>query len=92
VQGFAADLAPLAPPLAIAPEAVCAPHGALIAGDGALRIKPHLEGRSDLSFAHGDGIVDAAVVAAIAAERGASGPVSPLYLRPPDVTMPRSVA
>jgi tRNA threonylcarbamoyladenosine biosynthesis protein TsaB len=92
VQGFAADLAPLAPPLAIAPEAVRVPHGALIAGDGALRIKPHIEGRSDLTFAHGDGIVDAAVVAEIAAERGASGPVSPLYLRPPDVTMPRSVA
>ena len=92
VQGFAPDLAPLAPPLAIAPAAVRVPQGALIAGDGAPRLKPHTEGRGDLAFAHGDGIVDAAVVAAIAAERGASGPVSPLYLRPPDVTMPRPVA
>ena len=62
VQGFAADLAPLAPPLAIAPDAVRVPHGALIAGDGAPRIKPHVEGRSDLSFAHGDGIVIPGVV------------------------------
>ena len=92
VQGFTADLAPLAPPAAIAPDAVRVPPGALIVGDGALRLKQHIAGRSDLTFADGDGIVDAAVVAAIAAERGPSGPVSPLYLRPPDVTMPRSVA
>jgi tRNA threonylcarbamoyladenosine biosynthesis protein TsaB len=92
VQSFDADLRPLGPPAAIAPEAARVPDGALVAGDGAVRLKALLAARADVTFAPGDGIADAATVAAIAAERGASGPVAPLYLRPPDVTAPRPVA
>jgi tRNA threonylcarbamoyladenosine biosynthesis protein TsaB len=89
VQPFDALLRALAPPAVIAPEAARVPPGALVAGDGAARLAPYLSGRDDIVFADGDGIVDAAVVAAIAAARGPGGPVAPLYLRPPDVTMPR---
>lgn len=92
VQAFDATLRPLGPAAAIAPEAACVPAGALVAGDGAVRLKARLAARGDVAFARGDGIVDAAVVAEIAAARGASGPVAPLYLRPPDVTLPKPVA
>ena len=92
VQPFDAALRPTAAPRVVAPDAVEVPDGALIAGDGAVRLQPRLALRHDVTFAAGDGIVDAAVVAAIAAERSSSGPVLPLYLRPPDVTLPRSAA
>lgn len=92
VQPFDAALRPTAAASAVGPDVVDVPDGALIAGDGAARLRPRLATRHDVTFAAGDGIVDAAVVAAIAAERSPAGPVSPLYLRPPDVTLPRSVA
>jgi tRNA threonylcarbamoyladenosine biosynthesis protein TsaB len=92
VQSFDAALRPTSAPAAVAPDAVEVPAGAVIAGDGAARLKHRLAARRDVKFAAGDGIVDAAVVAAIAADRSPTGQVSPLYLRPPDVTLPRSVA
>ncbi|PWC89114.1 peptidase [Azospirillum sp. TSH100] len=62
----------------------------LVAGDAAAALVPLLSGRADLAVASGDGLPDAAVVAALGAVRPAGLPAEPLYLRPPDVTLPKS--
>ena len=91
IQPFAADLTPLAAPAALMPEEaaglVAGP--LLLAGDGAGRLAEALPGAVLLSAA--SGFPDARVVARLAARRWAEGtalPPVPLYLRPPDVTLP----
>ena len=90
VQLFDADLAPLTAVAALAPaeiEAALAGRPALLAGDGAAALADTLP---EAATATSPGWPDAAVVAALAAERWPHGdtlPAEPLYLRPPDVTL-----
>jgi tRNA threonylcarbamoyladenosine biosynthesis protein TsaB len=90
VQTFAADLTPLAPVAALAPEvaATLIAGPVLLAGDAADRIAPLMAGAA---LSSGSGFPDAAVIAPLAARRwqdGAALPPNPLYLRPADVTLP----
>ncbi|MBK1838955.1 tRNA (adenosine(37)-N6)-threonylcarbamoyltransferase complex dimerization subunit type 1 TsaB [Azospirillum sp. YIM B02556] len=71
-------------------DALCPPGPLLLAGDAAAALVPLLAGRGDLTVAAGDGLPDAAVVAALGAARPAGLPVDPFYLRPPDVTLPKA--
>lgn len=93
VQTFAADLTPLGPVRGLLPEAVPELAGGgplLLAGDGAARVRPHLP---DSVLSSASGLPDAAVVAAVLATRwprGTALPAEPVYLRPPDVTLPGS--
>jgi tRNA threonylcarbamoyladenosine biosynthesis protein TsaB len=96
IQCFAADGAALSAPAALAPAALAdaVPAGTLVlAGDGATRARDALAalGRSAL-LARADGPPDAADIAALALARWQPGafpaPPLPLYLRPPDATMP----
>jgi tRNA threonylcarbamoyladenosine biosynthesis protein TsaB len=96
IQSFAADGTALSAPAALAPAALAetVPAGDLmIAGDGAARARDALAalGRPAL-LTRADGPPDAADIASLAVARWRPGtrpalPV-PLYLRPPDVTMP----
>lgn len=94
---FDAALAPLGEPAMLEPAAIPAwldallPVGAplLVAGDGAGPVMAALGERDGLTQAAGDGLPDAAVVAALAAARPAGLPAEPFYLRPPDVTLPK---
>jgi tRNA threonylcarbamoyladenosine biosynthesis protein TsaB len=96
IQSFAADGAALSAPAAVGPAALAeaVPAGDLVlAGDGAARARDALAalGRSAL-LARADGPPDAADIAGLALARWHPGtrpalPL-PLYLRPPDVTMP----
>lgn len=100
VQLFASDrAAPLAPPQATLPDRLAeyvasATQGKplLIAGDAAETAAAALEGQCGLAIA-ANSAPDALGVAAVALEQlqsGApAGPMRPLYLRPPDVTLPR---
>lgn len=90
IQPFNADLQPLAEADAVMPEAV----GALVAGPfllagcGAARLA---EALPEAVLSAACGAPDARVVARLAARRWAEGralPPLPLYLRPPDVTLP----
>lgn len=64
----------------------------LVAGDGAGPLRDALAARPETEFAAGPGLPDAAVVAALGAA-GEAGPAPrPLYIRPPDVTLPRGAA
>ena len=95
LQLFDADLTPLGEPALLAPVDVPAwlPAGPLlVAGDGAVLLKPVLEERPEVTFAAGPGLPDAAVVAALGAQRVEGLPPQPLYLRPPDVTLPKAKA
>lgn len=70
-----------------------APPGPLVlAGDGAARLGPVLEGR-ELALAPGPGTVDAGALARLAAERWRAGVrterLEPRYLHAPDVTLAR---
>jgi tRNA threonylcarbamoyladenosine biosynthesis protein TsaB len=92
VQPFSADLLPLADPLAVLPQAaaVLIDGPVLLAGDAAHRILAH---RPDAGLCLAAQAADAAVIAALAETRFAGGgglPPVPLYLRPPDVTLPTS--
>lgn len=92
VQAFAADLTPLGPVQGMLPEVVPGRFGGplLLAGDGAERLRPVLP---ESAVSSASGLPDAAVVAAVLAERwprGAALPAEPVYLRPPDVTLPGS--
>ena len=95
VQSFDAALAPLGEPASLLPGALAeayAGRAILLAGDAAARAFPHLlAARADATLAGTPGLPDAAIVAALAAGRAASAsrrPPQPLYLRPPDVTLP----
>jgi len=86
-QPFDEDLRPLAEPAAMVPAAVAAlAAGPLLAvGDGVARLGDLPAGSLAVTA-----LVDAAAVAAVAAARFAEGrplPSTPLYLRPPDVTL-----
>jgi tRNA threonylcarbamoyladenosine biosynthesis protein TsaB len=98
LQVFDADLAPLAEPGALSPEDLASrlPAGPLVlAGDAVA------QGYAALAGARGDDLLisaapvhaDATQVAAVAATLSLPGPAAPpaepLYLRPPDVTVPR---
>jgi tRNA threonylcarbamoyladenosine biosynthesis protein TsaB len=96
IQSFPADGAAVSAPAALAPAALAAavPAGdLLLAGDGAARARDALAalGRS-ARLARADGPPDAADIAALALARWQPGTLPalplPLYLRPPDVTMP----
>ncbi|MGQ0674610.1 MAG: tRNA (adenosine(37)-N6)-threonylcarbamoyltransferase complex dimerization subunit type 1 TsaB, partial [Rhodospirillales bacterium] len=94
IQAFDQDLAALGPPMVLRPDdaAAQAPAGAsLVAGDAAALLLAALQkAKRDALAARAAGATDAAVVAAIAAQRllgaGALPPLRPLYLRQPDVT------
>jgi len=95
LQLFTGELVPLGEPALLLPDAVPGwlPAGPLlVVGDGALLLRPVLEGREDVAFASGPGLPDAAVVAALGARRAEGLPPQPLYLRPPDVTLPKGAA
>lgn len=90
VQPFDEAGAALAAPAALLPEQAAAlvSGPVVLVGDAAARLLPHLPGAT---LASTPGWPDAAVVAAEAARAWADGtalPPEPLYLRPPDVTVP----
>lgn len=94
-QAFTEALRPQAEPLALLPAALAARFAGqalLVAGEAAPRALPALRAAgSDLRAASTPGLPDAAVVAALAAARSGEArrtPPAPLYLRPPDVTLP----
>jgi tRNA threonylcarbamoyladenosine biosynthesis protein TsaB len=90
VQPFDQTLSPLGEVRGLLPEEVsglglAAP---LLVGDGAARVAPHLP---EAAVSAAAGVPDAAVVAAVLAGKWARGealPPEPVYLRPPDVTLP----
>lgn len=95
LQSFAADGRPLAAGALVAPAewSRWVPAGELVlAGDAAPRLASGLAGRAPV-LAPGPGLADAADVARLAAEAWQPGMVPPvprpLYLRPPDTTLPR---
>ncbi|BAI70684.1 hypothetical protein AZL_000460 [Azospirillum sp. B510] len=97
LQLYDAALAPLGEPAMPDPsavsawlEALCPAAPLLLAGDAAAALVPLLGGRADLALASGDGLPDAAVVAALGATRPTGLPAEPFYLRPPDVTLPKA--
>ena len=97
VQAFDDGLQPLGEPRAVAAEQIPAlvPAGPLVvAGDAAAKAARALEAAGDRpTISTAPGVPDAAVVAALAAGRFRPGrppaPPRPLYLRPPDATLPR---
>ena len=103
IQTLDATLAPTSEPACLDPEAVAEAYPALwtqtqpiiVAGDAAPRLRAVLPDSHRVIVAPGDGLADAAIVAAEAAERLIVEPVlrdaplpRPLYLRPPDVSPP----
>ncbi|WP_029010882.1 tRNA (adenosine(37)-N6)-threonylcarbamoyltransferase complex dimerization subunit type 1 TsaB [Azospirillum halopraeferens] len=102
LQLFDADLCPVGEPVAPDPAAVPAWLAAgpasgqplTVAGDGAPALAGLPADRPDTRFATGPGLPDATFVAMRAAElvaEGAEGlPPRPLYLRAPDVTLPKA--
>lgn len=97
LQLYDAALAPVGDPAMPDPAAIPGwldglyPSGPLLlAGDAAAAVAPLLAGRADLALASGDGLPDAAVVAALGAVRPTGLPTEPFYLRPPDVTLPKT--
>lgn len=93
---YDAGLRPVGEPFALLPAAVPAllPAGPLlVVGDGAPSLREALAERADVRWATGDGLPDAAVVAALGeAQNEPLTPPRPLYLRPPDVTPPKPTA
>jgi tRNA threonylcarbamoyladenosine biosynthesis protein TsaB len=90
VQAFAADLTPLGEVAALLPRQAAAlvTGPVVLAGDAAPALRDHLP---EAAMASSPGWPDAAMVAELAAGqwgRGQSLPPEPLYLRPPDVTVP----
>lgn len=90
VQRFDEDLAPLGEVCAMAPESLAswADERLLLLGDGVAQVAPYLP---EARIWSGPGVPDAAVFAALVAERwpaGATLPPTPVYIRPPDVTLP----
>lgn len=92
VQAFDAELVPLGPPAGLSPAAALAllPGPLVLAGDAAGRLADR---RPDAVLSSAAPCPDARLVARLAAERHAEGralPAEPLYLRPPDVTLPKA--
>ena len=97
LQVFAPDLAPAGPALSLLPEDLPStlPQGPLaVAGDGVARVREKLE-RPDLLVVPGPGHAEAARFAGYVAGRPLPPPEAPpprpLYLRGPDVTLPRTL-
>jgi tRNA threonylcarbamoyladenosine biosynthesis protein TsaB len=101
VQFLDADLAPASEPACLTPDdvaAALASQGAppiIVAGDASARLLAALPGGHRAVAAPGNGLADAAIVAAEAAEGLLAVPLPhdmplprPLYLRPPDVSPP----
>ena len=73
------------------PERLGAAANVVVAGDGAARVVPALAPRSHVVLANDAELPDPAVIARLglaALETPENAPATPLYLRPPDVTMP----
>jgi len=93
-QLFGPDLRPLSEPVAALPETLPSMAGdapLILAGDFAAAVAAHFDGTVPL--ASGDGLPDARVVARLAAAKGlpeTSEPPAPLYIRPPDATIPKN--
>ncbi|MBF0562819.1 MAG: tRNA (adenosine(37)-N6)-threonylcarbamoyltransferase complex dimerization subunit type 1 TsaB [Alphaproteobacteria bacterium] len=90
-QIFSGDLTPLTPPSALPLEVAMRempPGPFLVTGDGAAAWLPSLGERAH--WIGTGGTCDAAILAAIAATRRPEAilPAEPLYIRPPDVTVP----
>lgn len=90
VQCFDEALRPLAAVRALLPEEVAdlARGPLLLVGDGVERVLPHLP---EAVASTASAVPDAAVVAELAASKWVAGealPPTPVYLRPPDVTLP----
>lgn len=98
LQRFGPDLEPVGEPAMLSADAVAGwlagwtDGPLLVAGDGAGSLRAALAGRPGTAFAGGSGIPDAAVVAALGARGDAGLAPRPLYIRPPDVTMPRGAS
>lgn len=95
LQLFDDGLTPQGEPALLLPDAVPGwlPAGPLlVVGDGAPLLRPVLQERADVTYAAGPGLPDAAVVAMLGAGRAEGLPPQPLYLRPPDVTLPKGAA
>ncbi|HLJ21694.1 MAG TPA: tRNA (adenosine(37)-N6)-threonylcarbamoyltransferase complex dimerization subunit type 1 TsaB [Stellaceae bacterium] len=98
LQAFDSRRAPLGEGALVAAEQwpACAPAGPLIlAGDGAERLRPALQGR-DIAMAPGTGPIDPAALARLAAMRWQAGlrteRLEPRYLHAPDVTVAKAGA
>lgn len=91
LQLFGPALEPAGPPAAVLPRdaATLLPGGpVLVVGDAVGQVEPFLSALPGISFAE-LGIPDPAAVARLAAGRPVpEDPPRPLYLRPPDVTLP----
>lgn len=98
-QWFGTACEPFGAPVAASPEALWAarPSGAAVvrvAGDAAARLLAAPPDPAAVLAPAGDGGPDARAVAAVAMRRLAAGgaaPLTPLYLRPPDVSPPVAV-
>lgn len=97
-QAFDRQLAPVGEPRRATPDAIATTLSDgpwLVAGDGCALLRPHLEtgAARQIAFALGSGVVDAAVVARIAARivdgEAAALPPTPLYIHPVETTLPR---
>ncbi|WP_142849401.1 tRNA (adenosine(37)-N6)-threonylcarbamoyltransferase complex dimerization subunit type 1 TsaB [Telmatospirillum sp. J64-1] len=93
-QAFGTDLRPLGEIVSVRPEDAfaLAPAPALLCGDAAARLPEAPEG---WLRATGSGLPDALHVARVAARHWAEGrtrPAEPLYLRAPDVNLPKGAA
>ena len=93
-QLFGPNLSPLTEPVAILPEKLPGLTGndpLVIAGDHAKAVQPVFGGQATVASGHG--LPDAEIVAALAAviEPPKNGePPAPLYIRPPDATIPKN--
>jgi tRNA threonylcarbamoyladenosine biosynthesis protein TsaB len=96
-QRFDPGLAEAGGPVILTPDALAAlplPEPLLVAGDGASLLRPHLCALArDIAFSERSGPPDARDVARLAARPGARLlPPRPLYLHPPEVTLPATPA
>lgn len=96
LQLFDESLAALTAPSAVTPDDLpdaLPPNPLLLAGDAAERARSLLLGRGDILLAAGGGAIDAAAVARLASGRPLPSDdrarPAPIYLRAPDVTLPK---
>ena len=93
-QLFDSSLKPLSQPVAVMPEElpdIAGDAPLVLAGDFAATVAPIFNGTATVT--PGDGLPDAVVVAALAAKLGLPShptPPAPLYIRPPDATIPKN--
>lgn len=96
LQCFDAEAAPLGPPAAVLPADLptrLPPGPLLLAGDAVAQALPALAGRDATPLAevvHADAAMLARLAAALPLPAPDAPPPAPLYLRPPDVTLPGS--